>query len=90
MNIYVLYKAPFQTTGPRTDLAIYKLCLHNELVWEFVANVDSDKVRKTGYNNFNLLKFKPGELQVMYNRSNVYYYTLEFKRSQINGHLHSL
>lgn len=84
MDLYVLYKAPFQTTGPRTDLAIYKLKLNdNELVWEWVADVDSGKIRKIGYHNLNLLKFKPGELQVMYNRSNVYYYTLEFKRSQI-------
>lgn len=95
MDLYVLYKAPWQRNN-YTELAIYKLVRREKLEWEFICSVGSQMTKDMGgYTAFQLVKFKPGRLKIkkeVYEDYSLTYdkYYLVFRKSQINGHLHSL
>ena len=94
MDLYVLYKAPWQRQY-YTELAIYKLVRREKLEWEFICSVGSQMTKDMGgYTDFQLVQFKPGRLKIkkeVYKGYCLTYdkYYLKFKRSQIE-HLHPL
>lgn len=88
MNIYVLYKAPWQNDH-YTGLAIYKLVCRAELEWEFICSAGSQLAKEMGgYNTFQFVKFKPYKLKIHdhycdFGGNLIHRYSLQFNPSQI-------